>query len=93
MASAEKQTKDYWTLQEIAERWNCSHSTVLTHCHTGELRAVDVSTNRRKRSHYIVPNESLLAFEQSRETPPPERPAIRRNRLKVRPGEVIESFT
>lgn len=92
MATAESK-KEYWTLQEIADRWNCSHSTVLSHCHAGELRAVDVSTNRRKRSHYIVPTDALLAFEQSRETPPPSPPAPRRNRVKVRPNEVIEFFS
>lgn len=91
MATTEAQ-KEYWTLGEIAERWCCSHSTVLTHVHTGELRAIDTSTNRRGKSRYIVPTEALLAFERARETPPPEKP-LPRKRVKVRPGEVIEFFT
>ena len=85
--------KEFWTLDDIAERWGVSHSSVLTLVHQGVLRAVDVSTNPRKRSRYIVPTEALLAFEASRETPPPEPPAPRRNRMRVRPGEVIEFFT
>lgn len=92
MDSAGKQAKEYWTLQEIAQRWNCSHSTVLTHCQTGELRAIDISTNRRKRAHYLVPDESLRSFEESRSTPQPEKPVARRKRVKLRPSEVIEFF-
>jgi hypothetical protein len=81
-----------YTLAEIAARWGCSHSTVLSHVYTGELRALDISTNRRQRSRYIVPGDALAEFEQSRATPPPEPPP-KRKRVKVRQGEVIEFFS
>jgi len=81
-----------YTLAEIAQRWGCSHSTVLTHVYTGELRALDISTNPRQRSRYIVPGDALAEFEQSRATPPPEPPAPRK-RVKVRSGDVIEFFS
>lgn len=86
-------TKEFWTLGEIAERWGCSHSTVLHHVYTGELQAVDISTNPEGKSRYIVRDESLEEFEAKRAVPPPDPPKPRRNRVRVRPGEVIEFFT
>lgn len=85
-------SKDYWTLAEIAERWGCAHGTVLTHVYTGDLRAIDISTNPKGKSRYIVPAEALEQFERARETPPPETPP-KRKRVKVRAGEVIEFFS
>ena len=84
--------KEHYSLQEIADRWGVSHSTVLTHVYGGELRAIDVSTNPKGKSRYIVPAESLEAFEAARTTPPAEKP-LKRKRVRVRQGEVIEFFS
>jgi len=85
--------KEHYSLQEIADRWGVSHSTVLTHVYGGELRAIDVSTNPRGKSRYIVPTESLEAFEAARATPPPEQPAAPRKRVRIPAGSVIEFFS
>ncbi len=82
--------KPFYTLAELAERWCCSHSTVLTHVRQGTLRAVDISSNSKGRSHYIVPTEAVEAFEAGRMTQPPT-PA--KSRAKVRSQDVIEFFT
>lgn len=91
MATAE--TKQTWTLAEIADRWGCSHSTVLSHVYSGDLRGIDISTNPARRSRYIVPADALEAFEEARETPPPKTPAPKRKRVRVGAGEIIEFFS
>ena len=75
--------KRFFTLAKIAERRCCSHSTVLTHVRNGALRAVDISTNPKGRSHYLVPAESLEEFEESRVTAPPQRSAARKSPSKA----------
>ncbi|MHB9077031.1 MAG: hypothetical protein ACYC3X_06000 [Pirellulaceae bacterium] len=85
-------TKQTYTLAEIAARWGCCHSSVLMLVYSGDLRAIDISTNPKGKSRYIVPAEALEAFEAARATPPPEKP-LKRKRVKVRSGEVIEFFS
>jgi hypothetical protein len=82
-------SKQFYTLAELAERWCCSHSTALSHVRSGQLPAVDISSNPRGRSHYIVATESVEAFEAARTTTPPKAPSKRRSRTK----SDIEFFT
>ncbi len=84
--------KVFYTLAEVAERWNCSHSSVLNLVYGGDLRAIDISTNPQKRSRYIVPTENLEAFEASRATEPPAIQPVKRKRVKMPAGAVIEFF-
>jgi len=84
-------TKQHYTLAEIAERWGVSHSTVLSLVYGGDLRAIDISTNPKGKSRYIVPADSLADFEASRTTAPPEKPETRK-RVHVPAGAVIEFF-
>ncbi len=76
------------TLAQIATRWQCSHSTVLSHVKSGALAAIDISTNPAGRSHYIVTEDALYEFERSRTVAPPFQPNKRR--AKVRRDDVIE---
>ncbi|MFW6171689.1 MAG: hypothetical protein ACODAD_14470 [Planctomycetota bacterium] len=85
--------KESFVLAEIAKRWSCSHSTVLSHVYSGELPATDISANPQRRSRYIVMREDLERFEAERATPPPERPAPKRRRVRVPAGEVIGFFS
>lgn len=85
--------KQSWMLQQLADRWGCCHSSVLTLVNKGELRALDISTNPSKRSRYIVLHEDLEAFEEARTVAPPERPAPKRRRVRVPAGETIEFFS
>jgi len=84
-------SKKSFTLAEVATRWSCSHSTALAHVRSGELHAIDISTKPEGRSHYIVPAESLEAFESRRTVAAPSPPAKRRAKIKRR--DVIEFIT
>lgn len=85
-------TKQHYTLAEIAERWGVSHSTVLSLVYGGDLRAIDVSTNPKGKSRYVVPAAALDDFETSRTTAPPEKPEPRK-RVRIPAGSVIEFFS
>ncbi len=85
-----KCTKPTFTLGQIAEHWGCSHGTVLSHVYSGELVAIDISTNPAGRSRYIVRAEDLEEFERRRTTLPVQAKAKRRTRARIRPGEVTE---
>jgi hypothetical protein len=80
------------SLDAIAARWGVSHGTVLNHVYSGALRAIDVSTNPRRKSRYVVPPEALAEFEASRMTPPPSPPPPPRRRPRAAQSEVIEYF-
>ena len=82
--------RSHYTLADVAARWNCSHSSVLALVYSGDLAAIDISTNPAGRSRYIVPADALDAFEQRRTVAPPA-PAPKR-RAKVRRSDVIEFF-
>ena len=76
-------------LADIATRWGCSHSSVLSLVRSGELAAIDISTNPAGRSRYIVPVESLEAFELRRTVAPPSPNTKRRAAVRGR-NDVIE---
>lgn len=82
MTRTKTESKEMFTLADIADRWGCSHSTVLAHVASGALRAVDISTNPSARSRYIVRREVLEAFEEARETSPPAAASSTRKRQR-----------
>ena len=84
--------QQFFTLDAIATRWGVSHGTVLTLVYQGVLRAIDISTNPRRKSRYVVPPEALTEFEASRMTPPPSPPPPPRRRPRAAQSEVIEYF-
>ena len=83
------EAKQSFTLDEIATRWNCSHSSVLQLVYQGALRAVDISTNPNRRSRFVVFCDDLAAFEEARRTLPPAAPPKRR-RVRIKPTEIVE---
>ena len=82
--------RSHYTLADVAARWNCSHSSVLALVYSGDLAAIDISTNPAGRSRYIVPSDSLEDFENRRTVAPPAPKSKRRAR--VRRDDVIEFF-
>jgi helix-turn-helix protein len=80
-----------YTIDQVAERWNCSSSTVLSHIYDGTLRAFDISTNPSKRSRWIVPAEALEEFEANRtfNATPVAKPPKRKKLVR---GHVIEFY-
>lgn len=85
------ETKQSYTLADVAQRWGCSHSSVLALVYSGDLAAIDISTNPAGRSRYIVPADALEAFEARRTVTPPS-PTPKR-RVRVNRGDVIEFFS
>lgn len=86
--------KANFKIPEIAERWGCSQSHVLSLIYQGDLLAFDVSTNPKARSNYRVRADVLEAFEDRRTLPPVESPVAKsRHRVKVEAGDVIEFFS
>jgi len=81
-------SKQSYTLAEVAERWSCCHSSVLSLVKSGELSAIDISSNPAGRSRYIVPFDALADFEARRTVSPPSAPTKRRPKLTRR--DVIE---
>lgn len=81
-------SKPFYTLGGVAERWGCSHSTVLALVKSGALVAIDISSNPRGRSRYVVPADALDDFELRRTVSPAPVPTKRRP--KIKPGGIIE---
>jgi hypothetical protein len=77
-----------YTLAQLCERWQCSHSHVLNLIRSGALVAINIGTGARSR--YVVTSESLKDFEQRRTVSPPT-PTPKR-RAKVRRSDVIQFF-
>ena len=82
--------KSAYSLADVATRWGCCHSTVLSLVRAGHLAAIDISTNPTGRSRYIVPAAALEAFENRRTVAPPAPKSKRRARL--RRSDVIQFF-
>jgi len=76
------------SLADIATRWGCCHSHVLSLVRSGALQAINIGMGSRAR--YIVSAESLDDFESARTTRPP---APKQKRRRVRREDVIEFFT
>ena len=79
------------SLADIATRWGCCHSHVLSLVRSGALAAIDISTRPGGRARYIVTAEALDDFEVGRTTRPPV--PKQKRRARVRPGEVIQFFS
>ena len=73
--------------REVAARLDCRLASVLAWIRSGELRGVDVSATRGKRSRWRIAPEDLERFLLSRQATPAVRPARRR-----RPANGILEF-
>lgn len=71
-------TKQTFSVAQIAERWGTCFNTPLAHIKSGELPAFDISTNRAGRSRYVIRREDLEAFEEGRTVAPPSPKQNRR---------------
>ena len=73
--------KQKLTPPQVAALWGISPDKVVYWIQSGELRAIDASTNRGARPRYLIDRDDLADFEQSRlvasPTPKPmrQRPA------------------
>ena len=75
--------------KQVAERYGCKSDTVLTWIHSGELRAIDVSSRKSTRPRFRIDPDDLAAFENRRSVQ--ARPKIQRRRRRKDP-RIIEYF-
>ena len=78
--------RSYLTVRQFAERMQIGTDCVLTHIHSGRLRAVNVSTG--KRPTWRIPLDAIVTFETAQSVRPAEKPKRRRRRDSA----VIEFF-
>lgn len=62
-----------YVVRDIAERYAVDQSKVRTWIRSGELRAIDVSTNCGGRPRYRITPSGLAEFEAKRAVVPPTK--------------------
>lgn len=79
MTTSEATLPEYVNPPTVARMLGINVDKILTWIHTGELRAIDVSTTRGQRPRWRISRESLDAFLTRRSaTPPPKKQRRRR---------------
>jgi len=68
------------TPPQVAAMWGISVAKVVGWIRSGELRAIDASSNRKQRPRYLIDIEDLAEFEQRRSTIPRPKSVPRRRR-------------
>jgi len=58
------------TPPKLAESWGISPDKVLSWIRSGELRAVNVATDRRSRPRYLIDAQAIEEFELARSIEP-----------------------
>jgi hypothetical protein len=79
-----KNARTKLTPGELAAQWGKKPSTILALIKTGELRAIDVSVDRGRRT-FLIDLADIAIFEERRTVQPPTPPGRRRRRLKREP--------
>jgi len=79
--------QQFFTLGELCERWQCSHSHCLNLIRSGSLTAINIGTGGRSR--YVVSAEALDDFESARTTRPAPK---QKRRARVRQTGIIQFF-
>jgi hypothetical protein len=62
----------------LATQWGVDVQKILTWIRSGELRAVNLATDRNGRPRYAIDQADIAVFEASRAVTPPARPVRRR---------------
>ncbi len=77
MIAASRKTK--LSPPELAAQWGVDVHKILSWIKAGELRAINVATDRNGRPRYAIDVADIAAFEAGRTVQPPT-PRIRRRR-------------
>ena len=67
---------------QVAELWNCDRKKVYQLIDAGELLAINIALPDSKTPRWVVPEDSIEAFEQSRSNLTEEARAQRRRRIR-----------
>ena len=71
------------TPPQLAKEWGVSPDKVVAFIRSGELRAIDISSNRGSpRPRYLIDIDDLRAFEAARAVIPPQPKTKRRRRRR-----------
>lgn len=73
---------------ELAKQWGVDPAKVVTWIKSGELRAINIATDRNGRPRYAIDVADVQVFEAGRSVQPPT-PRVRRRRAD--PG-VVQFF-
>ena len=84
-------TRTKLTPSEVAKAWGVSPDKILNWIRSGELRAINVASNRSGRPRYRIDVNDLKDFENRREVFSSPKPPPRRQR-SPRDDDVIEFF-
>ena len=80
------QTRQKMTPPELGKLWGVSPDKILGFIRAGELKAIDVSSNRGSpRPRYLIDKKDVEAFELARAVVPPA-PKTRRRRRRRDPA-------
>jgi predicted DNA-binding protein YlxM (UPF0122 family) len=64
--------KPFYSIPELAKRWNCSRATVYNVLRESELKALNVAQKSAKKGKWNVPGSVVEHIEQSRMEAIPE---------------------
>ncbi len=67
--------KPFYSIPELAKRWNCSRATVYNVLRESELKALNVAQKSAKKGKWNVPASVVEHIEQSRMEAIPESAA------------------
>ena len=74
------------TPPKLAELWGVSPDKIIGFIRSGELRAIDISSNRGSvRPRYLIDKKDIESFELARAVVPPA-PRTKRRRLRRDPA-------
>jgi transposase len=71
------------TVPEVAQRYRVGEDKVRSWIRRGELKAINTATVLCGRPRWVILPNALAAFERSRASTPPPKPARRRRQVDV----------
>jgi predicted DNA-binding protein YlxM (UPF0122 family) len=64
--------KPFYSIPELARRWNCSRATIYHMLRESEFKLLDMRRKGKRKGHWIVPAAVVEGIEQSRMRALPE---------------------
>ena len=81
------------TPPEVARSWGISPDKIVAWIRSGELPAIDASTQRAQRPRYLIDVDDLRDFEARRSTTPEPTPEPKpRRRQRQKSDQVIQFY-
>jgi hypothetical protein len=80
------------TVPQLARIWGVSTNKVLEFVRSGELRAVNLASQRSTRPRYAIDIADIEAFEKSRQVVPSAGPPTTRKLRRHKAGSVKQFF-